>query len=125
MNHRTLRALAIGITLGGLALAVSGCANPWLGGPSAGGVSFKWQPDCSGEYQNNGRDIDTFSGEITCPNGARGKFRVAGARGAGSADNAVNAQAQLNALLIAMLGTKIPNLGAILAAGGMPVPPVP
>ena len=124
MNHRTLRALAIGITLGGLSLAVSGCAyNPFQASP--GGVSFKMTADGVLSYENTGRDIDSASGDVQFPNGARGKFRVSGSRGSASTDNSVNAQAQLNALLIAMLGQKIPNLGAILAAGGAPVPPIP
>ncbi len=124
MTHRTLRRIACLGTVAMLALAVSGCAwSPFQ--PSPGGVSFKVEADCSIAYENTGRDIDSASGEFSCPTGARGKFRVSGSRGSAVTDNAVNAQAQLNALLIAMLGSKIPNLGAILAAGGAPIPAVP
>ncbi len=124
MTYRQLREIGIVMALTATLIALSGCAwNPLQ--PPPGGVSFKVSADCSIAYENTGRDIDSASGEFSCPTGAKGKFRVAGSRGSASADNSVNAQAQLNALLIAMLGSKIPNLGAILAAGGMPVPPVP
>lgn len=118
-RHRILSATALIA-----AIAVSGCAyNPFQ--PSPGGVSFKMSADGTLSYENTGRDIDGASGEVVFPNGARGKFRVNGSRGAGSTDNAVNAQAQLNALLIALAGQKIPNLGAVLAAGGLPLPLAP
>lgn len=122
MTHRQLRGLAVA---GALIMAVAvlpGCSwNPFQ--PSPGGVSFQMTADGVLKYENNGRDIDAASGDVTFPNGARGKFKIAGSRGSSSTDNAVNAQAQLNALLIALLGQKIPNLGAILAAGGvLPVP---
>ena len=122
MNHRTLRRIGYEIHIAALAVVLSGCAyNPFQASP--GGVSFKMTADGVLSYENTGRDIDSASGDVQFPNGARGKFRVSGSRGSASTDNSVNAQAQLNALLIAMLGQKIPNLGAILAAGGAPVGP--
>jgi len=127
MTHRQLRELRIVMALALTMIAVSGCANPWLGGPSAGGVSFKWNPDCSGEYNNNGRDIDSFSGEMVCPNGARGKIRVTGARGSGSADNATAMQgAFMQALVQKLLSpAEIAKLAATVAAMSAGAPGVP
>jgi len=123
MTHRTLRRIALLGTAAMMALAVSGCAwNPFQQSP--GGVSFKMAADGTLSYENTGRDIEAASGDVTFPNGARGKFKVSGSRGSAATDNATTAQAQLNALLIALLQSKIPNLGAILAPA-LPVPPIP
>lgn len=111
MNRSTIAAFAIILSMTGVGL--SGCAwNPFT--PQPGGTSFKMSADGTISYENTGRDVDGASGEITFPNGTRGKFKIAGSRGSASADNATLVQAQLNALLIALLGQKIPNLGAVL-----------
>jgi hypothetical protein len=102
--------------------ALPGCVSPpWQAPP--GGVIFKAKPDCSFEYENTGRDIDNVTANFTCPNGTKGELHVTGSRGSSNAASGQAAQAQLNAVLIGMLGSKIPNLGAILAASGVPVPP--
>lgn len=105
--------------------ALSGCVSPpWQAPP--GGVQFKAKPDCSFEYENTGRDIDSVTASFECPNGARGKLHVDGSRGSSNAASGQAAQAQLTAVLATLAASKIPNLGAILsAAGALPVPPIP
>lgn len=103
-------------------LLLGACAwNPFQ--PSPGGVSFAMSQDGMVKYENTGRDIDGASGEVVFPNGARGKFRVNGSRGSASSDQAVAAQAQLNALLIAAMAEKLPSLASALRAGTLPIPP--
>lgn len=108
MTHRSLRRTAITITVALTALAaLSGCAwNPFQ--PSPGGTEFSMTADGVVKYSNNGRDIDHASGEVTFPNGARGKFRVAGSKGSEVAMGAVQQQAAINMALIAA----IPKLSA-------------
>lgn len=98
-----------------LPLALSACAwNPFQ--PSPGSASFKMSQDGVISYEVNGRDSDSTIAKFTFPNGAKGDIRIVGSRGSASAEQATAAQAQLNALLIAMLGEKIPNFAKVLQA---------
>lgn len=76
------------------------------------------------KYSNSGRDIDHASGEVTFPNGARGKFRVAGSKGGDVATAAVQQQAMINMALVAAIPKLAPadimKLMTMLAG----VPPV-
>ena len=81
---------------------LGGCAwNPFQ--PSPGGTEFSMTADGVIKYSNNGRDIDHASGEVVFPNGARGKFRVAGSKGGDVASAAVQQQAMVNMALIAAI----------------------
>lgn len=109
-----------------LAFSVTGCAwNPFQ--PSPGGTEFSMTADGSIKYANTGRDIDHASGEVTFPNGARGKFRVAGSKGGDVTTAAVGQQAAINMALIAAMpklsAADIMKLLPLLM--GLPPAPVP
>ena len=109
-----------------LAGALSGCAwNPFQ--PSPGGTEFKMSADGTIAYSNTGRDIDHASGEVTFPNGAKGKFRVAGSKGGDVTTAAVGQQAAINMALIAAMpklsAADIMKLLPLLM--GLPPAPVP
>jgi hypothetical protein len=125
MTHPQLRRIAILATVAGMALAVSGCANPWLGGPSAGGVSFEMNQDGTISYKDNGRDITGLRGSITFPNGAKANIRLDGAKGSSSADNATNGQAAIAMAMIAAMPKIDPATLAKLLPLLVGAPPVP
>ena len=112
------------ITLPAL-LLLTGCANPWFMGPSAGGVSFDMSQEGTISYKDNGRDITGLRGSITFPNGAKANIRLDGAKGSGSADNATNQQAALMLALIAQMPKIDPATLAKLAPLLVGAPPIP
>lgn len=118
MTHRQLREIGIIMALALTLIAVSGCANSWLGGPSAGGVSFEMTQDGTISYKDNGRDLKGLRASVSFPNGAKATVRLDGATGSGSADNATNMQSALMQALIAKLlsPAEMAKLAATIAA---------
>jgi hypothetical protein len=105
-------------------LLLGACAwNPFQ--PMPGGVRFNMSQDGVVSYEDNGRDIQGLRGSITFPNGAKANIRLEGAKGSGSADNAVNQQAATNLALLALLPKIDPATLAKLLPLLMGVPPVP
>lgn len=125
MTDRNLRAAGIGLALALMMAGLSGCANPWFGGPSAGGVSFDMSQDGVVSYKDNGRDIQGLRASIQFPNGAKASVRLDGAKGSGGADNATNAQSVLIQALIAKLlsPAELAKLAATVAAMSAGTPP--
>ena len=127
MTHRQLRELRIVMALALTLIAVSGCANPWFGGPSAGGVSFEMTQDGVISYKDNGRDLKGLRASVSFPNGAKATVRLDGANGSASADNATNNQSLIMQALIAKLlsPAEMAKLAATIAAMSAGVPVVP
>jgi len=127
MTHRQLREIGIVMALVFLAIALSGCANPWFGGPSAGGVSFEMSQEGVISYKDNGRDLKGLRASVSFPNGAKATVRLDGANGSASADNATNQNSIIwQALIQKMLSpADLAKLAATIAAMSAGVPPVP
>ncbi len=127
MTHRQLRELGIVMALALTLIAVSGCANPWFGGPSAGGVSFEMTQDGVISYKDNGRDLKGLRASVSFPNGAKATVRLDGANGSASADNATNNQSLIMQALVAKLlsPAEMAKLAATIAAMSAGVPVVP
>jgi hypothetical protein len=127
MTHCQLRELGIIMALAVAVIALSGCANPWFGGPSAGGVSFEMTQDGVISYKDNGRDLKGLRASVSFPNGANATVRLDGATGSASADNATNNQSIIMQALIAKLlsPAELAKLAATIAAMSAGVPPIP
>lgn len=118
MNHRTLRALAIGITLGSLALAVSGCS---MFGPKPGLLSLDISASCAVQFED-GKQYAKISGNFRrSPDGTcEGKFEAVGVEAfAGQAIGAQTQQQQMQVIqaLVGAVLAKLPSLP-------MPLPPI-
>ena len=129
MTHRKLRQIALIWTLVVTAVALQGCANPWIGGPSAGATSFRMKPPCTAEYDNNGRDIETMEADFKClaDGSTTGRIRIGKSTGSGAAVNATNQNTIIQTALIAAASPALMRaleLAAKVAAASAGVPPV-
>ena len=130
MTHRQLRQIAVLGALVVAAVALQGCSNPWVGGPSAGATSFRMKPPCTAEYDNNGRDIESMEADFKCmaDGSTTGRIRIGKSTGGAQAVNATNQNAIIQTALIAAASPALMRaleLAAKVAAASAGVPGVP